>query len=450
MSAFVAEVVQRGGRQRAAASDGSGGEEHEFTLLSRSLGRALRLLQLLLRQLKLDAANARLSSLSMRLRSGAAGVGYVRDRFMALHRIGTEGPAALDGRVVPPSAEGSTASGRGLSPRNIAAALPKTSAWLQQTVRAMPGIRGYLASSTGQDFDAAVEAASTGGQQAAAESVVPTDLRTGRNVPQSAAAAGSLQPTSVRWAEVAARIPVRSVHSSEALFRAGLVTLVSGGSPAVGPLLPEVLALDAERLHALQNRFQSLVVVAASFLLVQQFRSQFSAASSNSEAAAEPDATSGPIPPRPAALAAWDPRAAKQRIQILLADPSLQLGDLVTELATAAGLAGLQDEAARLASEAQLKTALQRIVDPSGPAFKSLSNALAAALLLHMCLGGPDVEEAMAARVLGRVGGGVVAQEAKALAADLLLFAGVVEAVHGETVLEPLLHLIAEEGQALL
>ena len=84
----------------------------------------------------------------------------------------------------------------------------------------------------------------------------------------------------------------------------------------------------------LQNRFQSLVVVAVSFLLVSQFRNQHPAM-----AAPAPASVSAPSasPPR-AALPPLDSQDAKRRLQILLADPSLQLQHLVTELAALAGL----------------------------------------------------------------------------------------------------------------
>ena len=284
------------------------------------------------------------------------------------------------------------------------------------------------------------------------------------------------------------------------------MALVSGATPAVGPALPEVLALDAERLHVLQNQFQSLVVVAASFLLVTQLRAQYAAIAAAAAATATaigasheaPTSTDGtplptsslaaelaPAPPPPSAplsplppATPWDHQAAKRRLQILLADPSLQLQHLVTELAATAGLSqlGLPPEA-QLQAEGQLRQGLLRVVDPAGPAFRSLSNALAASTLLHMLLGRegavavpvpaatgvaedpavsspPQVQQqqrvgvdAMVARLLGRVGGGIVAVDVAELAARLLALAGVTEAVHMDTVLGPLSSLAQEQPQ---
>ena len=122
------------------------------------------------------------------------------------------------------------------------------------------------------------------------------------------------------------------------------------------------------------------------------------------------------------------------------------------------------------------------MVDPAGPAFRSLSNAFAASLLLHVLLGengevsiatpggtgggggsngggvssslseseGPqqhmtpvgDLQRvsvgAMSAKLLGRVGGGIVAGDLTQLAGSLLALTGITEAVHLDTVYGPL------------
>lgn len=60
-------------------------------------------------------------------------------------------------------------------------------------------------------------------------------------------------------------------------MRLGLVGLVSGETP-VGPSnAPETLGLDLARLHAAQNAFQQLIVLAACLLLIQQASRQPSA-----------------------------------------------------------------------------------------------------------------------------------------------------------------------------
>ena len=109
------------------------------------------------------------------------------------------------------------------------------------------------------------------------------------------------------------------------------------------PMVPR-----AERLHMLQNRFQSMVVVAASFLLISQVRNQHAAsaapgtASTVASSLSSPPSTRGHQPLHP-----LDPQETKRRLQILLADPSLHLQNLVTELAALSGLPqmGLSPEA---------------------------------------------------------------------------------------------------------
>ena len=469
--------------------------------LSHGLSRALRLLHLLMRQLKLDAANARLGALSHKLKGGSAGVDYVRDKFLALHRLPGLSPPGTAASPSTATAEPASVAA-GDIPRQVARALPKTWAWVRHSVSAAPAMQGYFSAALGGlDLDAAIAAASASttrqnNQGSSSAGLIPVELRTGRAfAPPSASSspAGDIQPS----AEVRPRLPARGMRSPEGLVRAGLVALVSGATPAVGPALPEVLALDAERLHVLQNQFQSLVVVAASFLLVTQLRSQYAAAAATAAAAVAHEAStctdgaplstspSAPAPPPPSAPVSplppatpWDHQAAKRRLQILLADPSLQLQHLVTELAATAGLSqlGLPPEA-QLQAEGQLRQGLLRVVDPAGPAFRSLSNALAASTLLHMLLGRegavavpmpaatgvaeepavaspPQVQQqqrvgvdAMVARLLGRVGGGIVAVDVAELAARLLALAGVTEAVHLDTVLGPLSSLAQEQPQ---
>ena len=238
----------------------------------------------------------------------------------------------------------------------------------------------------------------------------------------------------------------------------------------MGPSLPEVLTLDAERLHRLQNRFQSLVVIAASSLLVSQFRSQLAAQSVTATAAAAAAAVASRTGPESSSsssdtvapavapsLPPLDLQATKRRLQILLADPSLQLQHLVSELASTAGLGamGLPVEDV-LRAEEQMRQSLLRVIDPSGPAFRSLSNALAASLLLYLLLGkegSVDVAssvapnavnpsmmgvQTMVARLLGRVGGGIISGDVEELAGQVLALAGVIEAVHLDAIINPL------------
>ena len=56
------------------------------------------------------------------------------------------------------------------------------------------------------------------------------------------------------------------------IVRLGLVSLVAGEAPAVAGALAETLRLDGPALHAAQNAFQRLVVLAACLLLLHQLR----------------------------------------------------------------------------------------------------------------------------------------------------------------------------------
>ncbi len=82
----------------------------------------------------------------------------------------------------------------------------------------------------------------------------------------------------------------------------------------------------------------------------------------------------------------------------------------------------------------------QSLVDPSSAAFRSLANALAASLLLHVALGtgaaAPGGGEPLASRaataLLARVGAAALAGDVAALGGRLLSLCAVNEAVHGE------------------
>eukprot|EP00955_Chlamydomonas_euryale_P043893 352743-Chlamydomonas_euryale.AAC.25 len=248
----------------ATAELREGGGDSAVDAAARSLAdglvRALRLLHLQTRQLRLDAANARLALLSSQLR-GSAGVEYVRDKFAALHRLPPPAP--------PPA------------PQRVAAAVPKTWAWLQSAARGLPAIRQYTTSTLGLDLDAAHAAVKTAGRPrlpapTSVSAQLPAVLRAGLRAPAGSgnssggsATAGAAPPASAPPPEVCAVLPAAAA-SPRGLVRAGLIALVSGGAAAVGPRLPEVWMLDAERLHAAQNAFQQLVVTAAAFLLVNQ------------------------------------------------------------------------------------------------------------------------------------------------------------------------------------
>jgi len=453
LTAAVAAYVTA---QQLASSEGSEAESEArrtalkaATLqLAGSLSGALRVLLAQLKLLKLDSANARLGALSRQLQ-GDAGVQYVTDKFRALHRLGGnsneapagEGVAAADSHPAESSVAGPVVV------QELPRKLSRAAAWISNTHAAVPSMSQYCMS-VGLDLDQAVAeaAAAPGGATGSTQPstpAVPVTLRAGR-----AATLGGSSSTEVVAAAAAAvqpRLPV-SLLSAAGLVRAGLVALVSGPNPAVGPMLAETLALEAERLHALQNQFQSLVVVTASFLLVQQLRTVYNPASMAQQQQQQQQAGAAAVPAQ-AAAAPWDRAAAKRRLQIVLADPSLQLQHLVTELASMVGLPSLGLPAeVQLRAESQLKSSLLRMVDPNSGAFRSLANGLSAALLAHMLTGGMGGQSG-AARALGRIGATVVAEDLAALGSKLLKLAGVNEAVHLAEVYEPLFSWAVQQHQ---
>ena len=223
--------------------------------LAQSLARAMRLLQLLLRQVKLDAANARLQALMLSLKGGSTGIKYVRDKFLALHRLvcdaGTEITAAATSSEAAISMDSSLLTSPRLStPLRVAASLPKTLSWLKNAAAAVSSMRSYCSGALGGiDLDAALASASTaaGGRSqlpGGSSALIPSELRSGRGNSSRVSSSSVVSST----AAIRPRLPIPSLDCPEALVRAGLVALISGGTQAVGPTLPEALVLDAGKL----------------------------------------------------------------------------------------------------------------------------------------------------------------------------------------------------------
>ena len=111
----------------------------------------------------------------------------------------------------------------------------------------------------------------------------------------------------------------------------------------------------------------------------------------------------------------------KRRLAALLADPSVRLPDLATELARMA-----QPDAVTAESSKAMETALGSMLVRSSAGFKAVSNAISSALLIRL-LAGPNASLAPA---LARAGAGVLTEEIEALAARLGEVAAIGEAVH--------------------
>ncbi len=324
---------------------------------------------------------------------GDGGITYLRNKFGSIHSL--------------PSGWDTTSNATLLGQR-----LPRTRAWLDRAGAAASGIHGYLLTAAQVDLnsDALLAAAAQAAADAAGARAVPVTLRAGLR------ATGGAAPSSGTGPAVATPTPAPAkLRTWQGVVRTGVVALVSSDKPAVGPALAETLAWDAERIHAAQNAFQQLVVVTAALLLVQQTRAR----------AGRPA-----LPPADAA-------AARKRLMVVLSDPSMSLTGLVSELYRLATSDATTPAADAVAEEAALGTAFRALMNPSSAAFTSISNALAAALSLHLLLGSAAVaadaggSAGAVAAVLGRVGAATMADDVASLAQKLATLCAVSENVFG-------------------
>lgn len=274
--------------------------------LAEALTKALRLLMTQLKLVKLEAANTRLAALASAMKERGAVV-YLRTKLAKEWGLPT-----------------GDQEGEGLTREVVGDKLPKTAAWvaevaankLPQVQQAM-GAAGLLLP---RDQAAAAVAA--------AAAATPVQLRAGLrsptgNAPPRSPGSAPASPGAGSSSGTASGgvgstgLPVvypADLDGWRGVTRLGLVSLVTGDAPAVGPALPELLQYDKERLHKAQNDLQQLLVLAGSLLIVQQLRA--------------------------AAGRGWDAEgraAARRRLMVVLADPNMRLGHLVTEISALAG-----------------------------------------------------------------------------------------------------------------
>ncbi|KAK9816195.1 hypothetical protein WJX74_000320, partial [Apatococcus lobatus] len=340
--------------------------------------RALRVLAAQLRLLKLDSANWQLRQLARGLADGA-GVRYAREKFVAGYSIPAS-PAPL---------------------AEMASKLPHCRAWLALTSGQLPQLELSL-----QPLLTFLSSHPNATPDPTQNNGIPINLRAGRGrvgVSAGSEAAAGPKPAATLLAPVQPR-------SWRGVVRLGLVGLVSGETP-VGPSnAPETLGLDLARLHAAQNSFQQLIVLAACLLLIQQ-------------ASRQPTSNS----PGHAAPATLD--EAKQRLVAVLADPHMRLPDLSSEAARLAGQGGSGE------ADAAMQSGLSRMLTRSGGAFKALAAGVACTLQLHLLSGPWNVAsdstlQAAASGALARCGAGSLKAEVARLAQDLGQIAAISEAVH--------------------
>ena len=517
----------------AAAAAGAGGSPAEAeaavaAALAPALTAALRLLMAQSRLQRLDAANARLSALASAMRGGGA-VGYLSGRLS--EKLGLVVPAAAEAEAE--GAEGAEGAAAAPAVAVAAARLPRTARWMREAHEAV--IAAAVASASAASSEAAAAAAPSPPPSPSASSFSPPSSAVAALLappPPSSAAAALLAPLASAGLLAASRSPspdsaaasmvpatlraglrrmpgaspsppaangsgnggggngngggggdawrLRAAYpalppSWRSAVRLGLLALVSGDAPASDPAtLPEVLQLDRERLHEAQNALQRLLVLSGGMLVAAQLRAAEGAAAADAAGAAGSAAGAAgtwavvALPPWTPAQAA----AGRRRLAVVLADPSMRLADLVTDLtalanegwapapaaegAAAGGGGGEQGGAAgappssRAAaaalqppvSEARVRALFTSLVNPQSAGFRALRAnlcAAAACALLH----GPDsllarpASSPALASLLQRAGASALAEDVAALAARLAAVAAAQEAVFGE-VLEAL------------
>ncbi len=192
---------------------------------------------------------------------GDSAVAYLKGKFAAIFG-GQQQQQDAAGLSGPTSSPGTAPAA---APQLLA--LPRMRAWLGRSTAAAAALERYLGA---QGIDlrgavAAVAAAAAAGPKADAS--VPVALRSGLAArPTSGSGA-----TPSQYPTVTPEAPVGPPGGSGGdpswgwrwLVRCGVVALVTGDAPAVGPGLAETLLWDGERLHAAQNQFQQLLVVTA-------------------------------------------------------------------------------------------------------------------------------------------------------------------------------------------
>jgi hypothetical protein len=438
--------------------------------LAPALTCALRLLLAQAKLQRIDAANARLSGLCAALRAQAGGggveggdggdndeaaaVAYLRaklaDKWGLLKREGGEGSAvvaerlprtarwlreaAMEAAMAAPAEEAPPASPSPPASPNAAASSSSSSA--VAAICAPLAAAGLLQSPVLELSEQ---------QQPSAASMVPATLRAGLMTKAPGQASGSNDRGNANGSNAnndsgsllrpsyPALLP-----SWRAALRLALLSLVSGDTPASDPAtVPELLLLDRERLHALQNALQRALVLAGGLLVAAQLRASVG-------------------------LPAWtreQAEAGKRRLSVVLADPGMRLADVVTDLAALAnegwvgggGAAAAEDGAAPLSpaspspsasssppvQEARVRALFTSLVNPDSPGFRALRANLCAATACALLHGPEALTKSRAAQVLlARAGASALAGEVGELAARLAAVATVQERVFGGVIEE--------------
>jgi hypothetical protein len=286
-------------------------------------------------------------------------------------------------------------------PQALCAALPRTASFMKTSAQALPALEQSLAAASVPSAPAASTSGSS--SPSASSQALPVNMRTGVAQRSPSASSSSSAPAAAR-----PTFPVQ-LASWKGTFRAALAAAVAGDQAAAGEQLPEVLQYDRERLHAAQNAFQELLVLAAGLLIVQQLRQQ-----------------------QGLGWTAAEREAARRRLLVVLADPGMKPSDLVTEISQLSSGKGGSDG---MALEAQVQQVFSSIVSPGSGPYRSIRSALVVALLAHLLHGSAQVATDGALQravmgALGKVGASALVPEVAALADQLARIAAVNEAVH--------------------
>lgn len=343
-----AEALERqvGALAAEASALSSGGDTlGALRVAADAVAHALRELFAALALVRRDVANVAVASLAPLARRDERGVAegsaWAWDRFAARRGV-AEAVAAAGGRG-------------GGDAALLAAALPRTSAWLAAATRAAHALDASIPALA---FE--TRGADTGPNATSATSAGATNTRRFAFAMRSGNAYGSARAAdAIRNAPDPDPVSVRATRatSHEGLVRVALVNLVTSNDQSV-EASPETLEFDAARLRDARRAFDALRVRAACLFVAAGARGC--------------DARSPACGNHAERLA---------RLNALLADPTTSADDLALEAAGGAGV-----DARKVADAA---ATLRRLLAPRDPSGARLTRALAEALCVRALLGPP-------------------------------------------------------------
>jgi hypothetical protein len=371
------------------------------TAAGKIVARALRLIAVLLKLLRLDMANAHLGMLARQLGTTPERAAlYARSKMQDF--LGTPASTFCFLQASSSSSGQKTEEEKSKFATEMALKLPHTRGWLALASGRLPHVEAMLSETASKSPEAplgAVSASSSISQE------LPKRLTTGRSTTATHTTSNTTTTTTGLAGQLAAPI---SPKTWQGLVRCGLAQLVAGEGAVTHLALPETLTPDGGRLQAGQNEFQRLVVLTASLLALQHATRAASATSGSAEfvSTSTSNATT---------------ETSKRRLSAILASPDVCLADVAAEVTL---LAQAPQQ------EMSVHAVLRNMLGKSSPALRSITSALCNALTAHLVLG-PSSPAAVNASTaaLTRCGAGALAAEVAILAGKLAEVAAVTEAV---------------------